>query len=58
MVKERTNRNILAEVILSQYFENNTISNVEEIKGDYYSDIQTQLFNEPKEEYIECKHCA
>jgi putative restriction endonuclease len=52
LLKERTNRDILAQALLSQYFPGNKVSAVEEIKGDYYKEIQTRLFNEP-EEYIE-----
>jgi putative restriction endonuclease len=53
LLKERTNRDILMQAILSQYFPGNKISEVEEIKGDYLKDIQTKLFNEPNPEYIE-----
>lgn len=53
LLRDRLNRNILIEVILSQYFNGNEISKVEEIKGDYYQEIQTQLFNDPSSEYIE-----
>lgn len=53
ILQDRTNRNILIEAILSKYFHSNEISKVEEIKGDYYKEIQTQLFNDPSSEYIE-----
>ena len=52
LLKDRVNRNILTEVILSTYFPGNKISAVEEIKEDYFKEVQTRLFNEP-EEYIE-----
>jgi putative restriction endonuclease len=53
LLKERTNRDILSQAILSEYFPGNKVSAVEEIKGDYLKDIQTKLFNEPNPEFIE-----
>lgn len=53
LLQDRTNRNILIEAILSQYFKGNEISKVDELKGDYDKAIQTKLFNEPSSEYIE-----
>lgn len=53
ILQDRMNRNILIETILSKYFHDNKLSQVEEIKGDYYKEVQTQLFNDPSPEYIE-----
>lgn len=53
LLQDRTNRNILFEAILSQYFNGNEISKVDELKGDYNKAIQTKLFNDPSTEYIE-----
>jgi putative restriction endonuclease len=52
LLNDRLSRNILTEVLLSTYFPGNKLSAVEELRGDYFKEIQTRLFNEP-EEYIE-----